>query len=141
MLTPEQIALLNKYLSLVNIKSVYAQSTAEPITYKGKIVNISNMFATQSKKTVTVDIPLGESAKVDTTAEIDNVTPSATSIMYTTQILRITIRLDATNISWLLNNEPDLQEIATAFFEQVKTNYLNTQQLPDTLKQFMNKTF
>lgn len=141
MLTDEQMALLNKYLSLVNIKGVYTQTTAEPITYKGKIINISNMFATPSKKTVTVDIPLGESTKVDTTTEVDNSTPSATSTMYTTQILRITIKLDATNISWLLNNEPDLQEIATAFFEQVKTNYLNTQQLPDTLKQFMNKTF
>jgi len=57
-----------------------------------------------------------------------------------TRIL-LTITLNNDNIAWLLENEPMISEIATAFFATVKQNYLATQQIPSTLKNYINKTF
>ena len=141
MLTAEQQAILDKYVSLVDIKKVYVVTTPEPISYKGKIVNISPMFANPSKKTVTIDIPLSSSAQTQMSTPTDDTDSSVTTPMYSTQILRITIQLSKADISWLLKSQEELSEIASAFFEIVKSNYLQTQQLPDTLKQFVNKTF
>ncbi len=140
MLTSEQMAILDKYVSLVKIQKVYSLNSGSPITYSGKIVSISPIFAIPSKKTVTIDIPLGPSTKTEVTVPTTT-TPSATTTTYTTQILRITIQLDENNISWLLENQNQLPDIATAFFQTVKENYLQTQTLPNTLEQFVNKTY
>ena len=140
MLASEQQAFLDKYISLVKIQQVYSLNSESPITYSGKIVSISPMFASQAKKTVTIDIPLEASTKVESTAPTTT-TPSATTTTYTTQLLRITIQLNETNISWLLENKTQLSDIATGFFQTVKENYLATQNLPTTLQQFINKTY
>ncbi len=138
MLTEEQIALLNSYLSKVNILKEYTQTTSEPVTWKGKIINISQPFAYNSLKTLTIDIPLEESQKTQST-DMENT--SSESPSYTTRTLRTTIKLDDTNIKWLLENEDNLNLIANAFFETVKNNYLLSKQVPQQLSQFVGKTF
>ncbi len=138
-LTPEQIELLKSYLSLVKPIKEYTLTTDKPVTWIGKVVNIKPLF-NSAKKTIILDIPISQSTP-NTTPETPNTTSSPQTPTYTTSVLRASIELDQNNIEWLLANNNILSEIATAFFNTVKQSYLQTKSIPQTLQQFINKTF
>ena len=137
-LTQDQINLLKQYLKLINIKNVYSLTTSEPVTWNGKIVNISGVLP-NNKKVITIDVPVSDSTK----SEINNIdiTNSTNTISYNTSILRFTIELTQSNIDWLLSNVNDLDSLLKEFFNIVKEQYIQTQQVPNTLKTFIGKTF